>query len=200
MSPPEAPADRARRMARRVATTAEKLGLPPEDVERVERAHALAMGPRERRLPDDHHPDFLHPGRTQVILLDDLALTEPAALAAAALVETERPELAVPAGTVAEVLGTTVREFLDSVPRCGPGRGEDVVEALVTAPPDAALVALAERLDQIRHAHLWDDLERRREAHREATEILRPVADRLHPVLSRRYGWWCRMFEERHLG
>ena len=42
-----------------------------------------AMVPRLEVILDDHHPNYLHPGRTAAILLDDVGLNEPVALAAA---------------------------------------------------------------------------------------------------------------------
>ncbi len=64
---------------------------------------------------------------------------------------------------------------------------------------ELARMALAERLDHLRHLHLEEDLLRRRRMHREAEEVYAPLAHRVDPVLARRYDWWCRMFARRHL-
>jgi (p)ppGpp synthase/HD superfamily hydrolase len=60
-------------------------------------------------------------------------------------------------------------------------------------------IALAERLDQLRHAHLWPDPERRRRAHQEALSVYSPLAERASPKLARRYAWWCSMFARKYL-
>jgi hypothetical protein len=182
---------RAGAMANRLETTARRAGVDDAGIARILAAYRTAMQPRERLLDDDHHPDFLRPGRTTLILLEDLGLRDPLNLAAGALVESRRPEL-LSTGEDDEV-----RAIAAAVPT--PARdGERLLEELLVAPEPIRTIALAERLDQLRHLHLYE-VEAWRPLHREATEIYLPLATRTHPTLDRRYRWWCRVFEERYL-
>ena len=187
---------RSQHMAARVLRTAQEMGVAEVGLGALERAHSLAMAPRLENLDDDHDPHFLHPGRTALILLMDVGEARTDVLTAALLVESERPELKVPLARVREALGEAVAERVAAVPLPD---DEELAERLVTADEEVRLIALAERLDHLRHAHLWSDLERRRSAHRSALEVYAPVAERTHPALARRYAWWCDMFARRHL-
>ncbi len=184
-------------MAQRIVGAAEHAGLAPADVALVERAFDLAMQPRIERIADDHDPDFLHPARTVLILLEDLACHDARTLAAGALCETVRLELAVPGERVEAALGPAVRALLDAVP-VPEQAGEELLERLVTAGRNARLVALAERLDHARHLHLhpaagWPAF------HALTCDVYLPVAGRTDPTLERRFRWWCGMFERRFL-
>ena len=154
------------------------------------------MEPRRTLLDDDHHPDYMHPGRCAVIMMDDLQETDPVTISAVVLVESARPDLRVPVQTMVGRLESDVVSLVRSVPSPG---GDDLAEVLVTASDPVRRVALTERLDQLRHAHLWPSVERRRRAHDEAREIYLPVAERTDPTLFRRYRWWCGMFARRYL-
>lgn len=188
---------RARAMAQRLADTAEHAGLAAADVALIERAFDLAMQPRIERIADDHDPDFLHPARTTLILLEDVGCRDARTLAAGALCETVRLELAVPIARVEAALDPAVRALLDEVPV--PERaGEELLERLVTAGPDARLIALAERLDHARHLHLrpaagWPAF------HALTCDVYLPLASRADPTLERRLRWWCGMFARRFL-
>jgi len=188
---------RSDHMAVRLSRTVRELGGGEDVAAFVGLAHRAAMAPRVRVIEDDHDPDFLHPGRSALVLLLDLGDLRPAVLAAAMSLDSERPELALPVALVREVLGNEVEELVAGVPLPG---DEALAEKLVTADDLVRRVALAERLDHLRHAHLWPDPERRRRAHARAVAVYAPVAARTHPALARRYAWWCRMFERRHLG
>jgi len=184
-------------MAERLAGEAEHAGLAPADVALVERAFDLAMQPRIERIADDHDPDFLHPARTVLILLEDAGCLDARTLAAGALCETVRLELAVPSARVEAALDPAVRALLDEVPV--PERaGEDLLERLVTAGEHARLIALAERLDHARHLHLrpaagWQAF------HALTCDVYLPLASRTDPTLERRLRWWCGMFARRFL-
>jgi len=207
--------DRGDRMAERVFRTGEARGVLPSGLSLLAASMSLAMEPRRRLLSDDRHPDFLHPGRTALILMDDVGETDPVVLSAAVLVESVEPRLRTSAGTVRERLrgagggeSTSLllgREPEDSVSRLVeavplPDRwGERLLEALVTAPPEAQQVALAERLDHLRHAHLLEDRALRRALHTSAVKVYLPLSGRGHPALARRYRTWCNMFARRHL-
>lgn len=183
--------ERARAMAERLQKTAYDLGVGEPGIARILSAYETAMRPREERLDSDHHPDYLHPGRTALILMLDTDLRDPVQIAAATLLETLRPELA------ATTEDDEVRALLAEIP--SPLRdGELLTESLLLAEPELAMIALAERLDQVRHLHLrpsgeWAAL------HVETEEIYLPIAVRTHPTMARRYRWWCRTFRERFL-
>ena len=76
---------------------------------------------------------------------------------------------------------------------------EDLLERLVTLEQKALLAALAERLDQVRHAHVRKDkdVEWRRRIHEEVGAVWGPVAERTHSRLAQRYRHWCRTFARR---
>jgi hypothetical protein len=187
---------RAGAMAERVLRTAREAGTSPAALPLVGRAHALAMEPRLRLGVGAHHHDLLHPGRTALILLLDTEERRASVLAAAALAESERPEVRVERSELVRSLGNDeVLALLDAVPAPD---AEDLVEALLLAPSEVQLVAVAERLDQLRHAHLWNEPERALAAHRQAVDVYAAIAARVHPKLSRRYDWWCRMFERNY--
>ncbi|MFO7260799.1 MAG: HD domain-containing protein [bacterium] len=188
---------RARAMAERIAGEAEHAGLAPAELELVRRAFELAMQPRIERIADDHAPEFLHPARTVLILLEDAGCRDATTLAAGALCETAHLDFAVPRTRIEAVLGPSVRALVDMVPVPAEA-GEELLERLVTAGRDARLVALAERLDHARHLHLrpapeWPAF------HALTCEVYLPVAGRTDPVLERRFRWWCGMFTRRYL-
>lgn len=193
-------AARARAMGERVLRTAREVGTPEAELPLLERAYALAMAPRLDARLGSHDPHLLHPGRSALILLLDTAEVRGAVLAAAMLAESERPELGASAARAREGLmerevGAAAAEaalaWAAEVPMPG---DEDLAERLVVADEEVQRAALAERLDHLRHAHLWGDPERARSAHARAVEVYLPVAERVHPVLARRYLWWCEAF------
>jgi (p)ppGpp synthase/HD superfamily hydrolase len=177
-------------MEERVARTLEDARVPAEDAGSVVRAHHLAMSVRVPRLSDEHRPDVLHPGRVGLILLLGTGFRDPVGLAAACLIDSERADLRVPLGQVRERLGDEVARFVEAVPL----ENEDLAEALVVADPEIRLVALAERLDQCRHAKFWPDAAAQRRIHEQADAILGPVAERTDPVLARRFRHWTEAF------
>ncbi len=182
-------------MAASVVRTARSLGVSTESIPVVSSAHALAMEHRAGALGDDRHPAFLHPGRSVLILLRDVGCRDPVMLAAVAVVESEDAELRVPPALVRSVLGDDVAALAEAVPMPG---AESLAYDLVTAEERVRLVALAERLDHLRHGHLRD-AERawRAAAHHQAVAVYLPVAHRTHPRLAQRYGHWCRTFARR---
>lgn len=184
-------------MAASVVRTARSHGVDREGLALISRAHALAMKPRVDALDDDHHPLYLHPGRSLLVLLRDAGVTEAAVLAAAALVESEDEGFRISLEAVEEAVGREVAELVGAVP---PAADPGLAEALITAGEDVRLVALAERLDHLRHAHLVRDDAWKRTAHGQAVEVYWPVAERTDEGLAGRYRYWCRMFERRFLG
>jgi hypothetical protein len=187
---------RAEAMWRRLARTAGRLGVDPAGLDLVRRAFQVGMGPRFHRELDDHHPDYLHPSRTALILMDDARVADARVLAAALVTET-RDESLAPAPDALRELGPAAA-LAESVPHPGQ-EGAGLVEALVASPLEARLVAVAERLDHARHLHL-----RRQEEwlpyHALTRDVYAPIADRTHPALAGRIAWWCTTFDERFLG
>jgi (p)ppGpp synthase/HD superfamily hydrolase len=188
--------DRDRAMTARVLREARARGIADEGDGPLGRALELAMEVRRVALADDHDPAYLHPGRTVLILLQDTPERDPGHLAAAALVESEEPALRVAVREIHDIVGQEVADLAAGVPI---PPGEDLLERLLEVPSEVARIALAERLDHLRHLHLEADPARRIRMHREAEEIYAPLAGRVDPVLARRYAWWCRMFAGRHL-
>ncbi len=184
-------------MGQRLADTAEALGIEKAGRELIARGYALAMEPRRARLSDDHDPAYLHPGRCAVILMDDLGVADPTLIAAGALVESESSELAVAVERMEGTMGPNVAELVAGVPI---EADDELAERLLLADTPVRILALVERLDQLRHAHLWPDMDRRRAAHECAESVYLPVAVRTDGTLARRYRWWCSMFGRRYLG
>lgn len=181
---------RARHMSLRLARHAARVGIKDGDL--LAAAFQLAMAPRHCRLDDDHDPRYLHPGRTALVAMDDAGVRDPVLLAAAILAETEEPCLACDLGAVAETGDARLQEALE-VARGLPSPGcPDLTEKLVTAEEGVRLVALSERLDQLRHLRLWAEEARVREAGEEVVRVYLPMAERTHPVLARRFRWWVR--------
>ncbi len=181
-------------MAASVARTLRSRGMDAEGLSLLSRAHAVAMEPRMRLLHDERHPMLLHPGHTVLVLVHDADLLDARVLAAAAATESEDAGLRVSLARVRELLGEDVAELVAAVPRA---ESATLTEDLVTASPEARLVALAERLDHLRHAHLRDDASWGRAAHEQALRVYLPVAERTHPRLAGRYRYWCRKFAGR---
>jgi hypothetical protein len=180
-------------MAASLAATARAGGISEEGIDLLTRAHALAMAPRLRALDDDHHPAYLHPGRTALVLLRDVGSRPAAVLATAALHETVDEDLRVAPDVVRSELGDLVADMLVSLPL---PEDDLLVERLVTLDEGALLAALAERLDQVRHAHLRPDLDWHA-LHLEVGETWLPLSERTHPRLADRFRNWHRAFGRR---
>ena len=180
-------------MAQSVARAARAAGLDDEGFELLARAHALAMSPRVAALEDDHHPAYLHPGRAVLLLLRDVGPLPATTLAAAAVHETVDAGLRVSEATVRAELGDEVGDLVASLPR---PEQKGLAERLVTLGEQARLAALAERLDQLRHAHMRPDLDWRA-AWEEAEAVWLPVAERTHPRLGDRFRHWHRAYGRR---
>jgi hypothetical protein len=184
--------DRAEAMAASVERFVRAAGLGSEAIDLVKRANAVAMTPR--RVLDEHDPAYLHPGRSILVLLQDVGPLSPEVLAAAAVHESEEPRFRLEEDVVRREIGDAVADVVISLPLPD---DEDLVERLVTLDEGARLAALAERLDHIRHAHLREDREWWRALHTEVTAAWAPVAERTHPRLADRYRAWLRAMSRR---
>jgi hypothetical protein len=185
---------RAEAMERRILRTAAALAIAETDLDLLRRAFGVGM---ERRTGlDDHHPDYLHPSRTALILMDDARVADVRVLATALVLETRDPAFR-PLRESVRGLGADIAAIVESVP----GLGDDhvaLMERLVTLPDRAVLPAVAERLDHARHLHLRPRAEWR-PYHDTMCSVYRPFADRVSPVLAARIDWWCLTFQRRFL-
>ena len=187
--------DRGTAMAASVKRTARSFGVNPDGIAILSRAHALAMEPRVAALEDDHHPLYLHPGRTVLILLRDVSCVDATVLAAAALTESEDDEFRIAESAVRNKVGDLVADIVREVPS---PTSESLAEDLVVAAEAVRLVALAERLDHLRHGHLRaSDHAWRSAVLTQAEAVYLPVAERTNSRLAQRYRHWCRTFAKR---
>lgn len=185
-------------MTRSVTAAMGARGFDERDVRAVGHVLDLAMSPRLELLTDNHHPAYLHPGRTARVLLDDVDGVDRTVLVVAILHESCDDRLRVRTERVAESVGASEAASIESIPLPGEER---MIERLLALPSDVALAALAERLDHLRHLHLRDDLTGSwAEVHDEVSRAWLPFAQRVHPVLARRYGHWTRTFANRIRG
>jgi hypothetical protein len=184
--------DRARAMAGSVERIARAAGLGDDAIDLVSRAYALAMEPR--RVLHEHDPAFLHPGRTILVLLQDVGPLRADLLAAAAVHESEEARFRLNPADVRRELGDGVADIIQAIPL---PIDDDLVERLVTLDEGVRLAALAERLDHIRHAHLREDPVRWRALRDEVSAAWAPVAERTHPRLADRYRAWLRAISRR---
>lgn len=98
---------RADRMADRIGRAALRAGVPTHAVAVLEEGFRAAIAPRQagpHALGSDQHPDFLHPGRSVLILLQDLRETDPGVLIVGALAESRNPRLRVVPGRAHRIL------------------------------------------------------------------------------------------------
>jgi hypothetical protein len=187
---------RAEAMERRVLRTAAALGMSQEALDRLSDAFRLGMAPRVARGLDDHHPDFLHPSRTALILMDDARASDTGVLEAALVTETRDAGLRAPDAQF-RALGPEARTLATSVHGLDDSR-EDPLEALLALTPGALQIATAERLDHARHLHLRARTEW--EPYYEVTRTAyAPAARRAHPAIAGRLEWWCATFRRRFL-
>jgi hypothetical protein len=168
--------------------------LADGDVARIHGAVSDALLVRDRAIEHDHDPRYLHPARTVLILLADAQCRDADTLAAAAFAESIASDpRADPA-----CLSPDARTLLADVPL--PDDDDDaLVERLVTAPPAAALIAVAERLDHARHLHLMKDVPVA-QFYAGIVAAYLPVAQRISLPLARRLERWATAFARRRLG
>jgi hypothetical protein len=170
--------------------------LDADGTARVHRALSAALAHRQAVIDDDHDPRTLLPARTIRILVADAGCRSADALAAAAFVDSVEPHLAPDAA----LLDEAAARLRAAVPLPAAADAPDVgmLERLVTAEPECAIVAIAERLDQARHLHQrangsWAAF------HAGIRADYVPAARRLAPMLARRLERWADAFERRLL-
>jgi hypothetical protein len=156
----------------------------------VRAALAVVLESRAAALADDHDPRLLHPARTIRILIADSDCRSADALAAAAFAESVDAHLALQPGA------GPLRALLHAVPTPGTAADDELLECIVTADHDVALIALAERLDHARHLHLRPDLDPRA-FHAQVRAVYASAARRFSPRIARRFEHWADAFERR---
>ena len=181
-------------MAVKLAAYARRAGV---DHRMIVSAYQLAVDRRFTVLGDVFHPDLLHPARTALILLEDAGCMDAHVLTAAALTETEFPELRVPRREIRAAFDREVVELTSGVP-LPEEAGETLLEELLAIPHDSALIAVAERLDHARHLHfrepaVW------RPFFAQIAAVYLPFSSRISEPLARRLSRWSGAFERRFL-
>lgn len=186
---------RAEQMARSLRAALTARGHGRDDRDTILQAFSLAMKPRIAELPDDHHPAWLHPARSVLILLHDATGVDPVTLIVAALHDSLDTRLRVAPDEIERRFGSRPARGLESIPLPG---DEQLLERLLLLGPELALAALAEQLDQLRHLHLREDLvDDWTGLHSETSAAWIPFAARINPALHRRYQHWGRVFGRR---
>ena len=181
--------ERPAAMVARVWAEAERV-MPAGEAARVRDAVHAALVRRDAAVEDDHDPRCLMPGRVVRILIADAACRDADVLCAAAFVDTIDPHLVGDIG----VLGASAARLRAAVPE----PDEDLLERLVTVERDAAIIAVAERLDQARHLHMRPDLPWAA-VHAQIRAVYVPVAVRVAPRLAQRLQRWADAFQRRRL-
>jgi hypothetical protein len=189
--------DRGLAVADRLEAAARSAGMPAEAVGRLRCALDASLGRRRAHFRDPRHADFLHTARTALILLHDTPLADADALSAAVLFDSEEPALSFARPEAATLAGDGAAALLVLLPTPA-AAGDELLERLITAPSNAQLVTIAERLDHARHLHLRPT-ERWPGFHSEIEDVYLPVAERVDPTLARRFRWWADMFARRYL-
>ena len=167
------------------------------DAARIAGLFRTVLERRAAGFDDPHHPDFLHPGRTVLILLDDARCRDPDILLAALLHDSDRPDLDLAADQVEREAGQRAAAIVRDL-RAGPTGDADRLEWLVQLDDEALLVALAERLDHARHLHLAPS-DRWRDFHERFGRADLPAAARSDPRIAARIRWWHESFARRFL-
>ncbi|HEY0672605.1 MAG TPA: HD domain-containing protein [Longimicrobiales bacterium] len=184
-------ANRVETMAHKLAVYAARAGV--QDAELITDAYYIAVRPRLAVLPGVFHPDLLHPARTALILIEHARCRAGAVLAAAELTETLDARLRARPADI-QALGSEVAGLVAAVPL--PEDEETLLERLLTAERDVALIALAERLDHARHLHMRAP-EQWRSYFQQTLAVYLPLAQRTEEEIFLRFQRWAHAFQRR---
>ena len=181
-------------MAVKLGAYARRVGIVPAV---LVSAYQMSVERRMKHLRDVFHPELLHPARTALVLIEDAGCTDDVILTAAALVDSEYGGMQLSDREIRSSFGDHVAELVAAVPRPGELR-EGLLEALVVAPHDVGLIAVAERLDHARHLHfrdpaLW------RPFFTQIEDAYLPFSGRVSGQLEARLQRWSGAFEKRLL-
>jgi hypothetical protein len=190
-------AERPRAMAERLASAARREGLAATDIAHITRVYNRIIDHRAAFLPHDRYGDELHPGRSAVILLDDVGTPPAAAVVVAIVLDSEHPDWMLAEDEVRELAGGDAAALLDELPAPADD-AEHGLETLLAASTGARLAAVAERLDHARHLHLRPPGEWRA-FHESIERVYAPIATRTNAMLEYRLARWSGMFRDRYL-
>lgn len=172
--------DRAREMVARLGREWHDARIATEDHAALVRRATNVMADRATRFIDDHHPAFLHPLRT-VLLLLEIGETDPRAHAAALELDSERESRADGAGPDRDDTPASTLLWASD---------DERLELLLLTEPWVRRTWLAERLDHVRHLHLWAGDGRTRAALARAAVEEAPLALREGGRLHRAWADW----------
>ncbi len=149
---------------------------------RVRAAYELAARAHAGQRRAEGTPYIVHPLRVALILAEERGVHR-ADVVAAALLHDVLEDTDVAAGDIARCAGERVAAWVQALTK-PPATGVDKAErdaayfrALLTAPPEARLIKLADRLDNVRFLHLVRDPARCRDYRRETRRWLVPLAE-----------------------
>lgn len=188
--------DRGADMAARVERAVNRAGLEDHAM-RLAGLFRTILEKRSTILRNPEHPDYLHPGRTLLVLLEDLRVTDADVLAAALIVDSERPGLGPSGDEAMQLAGARPAAIAAPIPAAS-AEFETRLETLLCLEPESLLVALAERLDHARHLHLRPP-ETFAAFHASIGSADLPASSRSHPRLAWRLQWWYDSFARRFL-
>ena len=180
----------------RAALLKQLLGaVSQEAVEMVSAAYSLAEKAHDGQTRDEGTPYILHPLRVAAFLAE-LGHRDPELLAAALLHDTlEDSDLtegeieAKFGGRVAALVRTLTKPYIPSLPRIE--RDRLYYSQLASAPRDALVIKLADRLDNVRYLHLSPVRGKASAYLRETEERYLPLARKVGgPVAKALLSWW----------
>jgi hypothetical protein len=185
--------ERAEAMAVRLRRTAGRFALSGANLDSLDECFRYVVGLRLQAWPEPH-PDFLHPARTALILLDDVGIADVAALGSGLLYDSDRPDLSVSASDAAALGWNGAADLLAQFPPAGLDDSR-LMESLVTLDPVPLAVVLSERLDHARHLH-FRPADRWQSSYRQVLDIYLPIAVR-SSILAARFDAWAEAFSRR---
>jgi hypothetical protein len=189
---------RGRAMGARLVREARALGVDPDALSRILIAHDLAMAVRDRAVPDDHDPDYLHPGRSALVAMTDGGVLDARTLETVIVFDSLRGDLAPADESVRAACGAEIVAVRAALPRGSMSPGQ-IKEVLLDLDGPVAIGVLAEALDHARHAHLGEDPVVMGEVLSQVERAYHPVAGRVSPPLAARFEHWGRHFRKRLL-
>jgi hypothetical protein len=185
--------ERVEAMAVRLRRTAGRFALSDADLKSLDECFRFVMSKRLQAWPEPH-PDFLHPARTALILLDDIGIADPAALCSGLLYDSDRLDLSVSASDARTHGWDAAADFLAQFPLPDLDSSE-LMESLITLDPVPLAVVLSERLDHARHLH-FQPADRWQPFYHQIRDVFLPVAAR-SSLLAPRFDAWAEAFSRR---
>jgi hypothetical protein len=181
------------RMATRIERALEGHGFLEGEREAVLTAHGEAGLFRAGFLPpDEDHPDWLHPGRTLLVLLEDGGVRDPELLKLGAGLDQREPAW-IPVDTRQTLVAADFPFFATGFGgEVHPEEEAHWLEAALLLDSGLLTLMVAEGLDLVRHRHLLPPTPVRLRAAQRGVNLLTPLAYRVGGTLERRFRWWTR--------